>query len=87
VKSTSSTPQTKNTGRNHDYYDDDDDDDDDDFVAEPRYNIFSPVHNIIMERDKATGSDHRNNNVSWSRSFFACFDLDEIRLAICKTDL
>ena len=88
VKSTSSTPQTKNTGRNHDYYDDEDDDeDDDDFVAEPRYNIFSPVHNIIMERDKATGSDHRNNNVSWSRSFFACFDFDEIRLAICKTDL
>ena len=88
VKSTSSTPQTKNTGRNHDYYDDEDgDEDDDDFVAEPRYNIFSPVHNIIMERDKATGSDHRNNNVGRSRSFFACFDFDEIRLALCKTDL
>ena len=82
VKSTSSTPQIKNTSRNYD-----DDDDDDDFVAEPSYNLFSPVHNIIMERDKATGSDHRNNNVGRSRSFFACFDFDEIRLAICKTDL
>jgi hypothetical protein len=84
VKSTISTPQVKNSSRNHDYYDDDDDDD---FVAEPGYNLFSPVHNIIMERDKATGSDHRNNNVGRSRSFFACFDFDEIRLAICKTDV
>ena len=77
VKSTSSTPQTKNTGRNHDH-----DDDKDDFVAEPIFNMFSPVHNIRMERDKATGSDHRKNNVSRSRSFFACFDFDEIRLAL-----
>jgi hypothetical protein len=84
VESTITTPQTKNTGRNHDYYDDDDDDDDD-FVAEPRYNIFPSMSNR-MERDKAIGSDHRNN-VSRSESFFACFDFDEIRHAIRETVL
>lgn len=82
VESTITTPQTKNTGRNHDYYDDEDDDD---FVAEPRYNIFPSMSNR-MERDKAIGSDRRNN-VSRSESFFACFDFDEIRHAIRETVL
>jgi hypothetical protein len=80
VESTITTPQRKNTGRNHDYYDDEDD-----FVAEPRYNISSPMSNR-MERDKAIGSCHRNN-VRRSESFFACFDFDEIRHAIRETVL
>ena len=77
VESTITTPVIKNSKRNHNYYDDEDDDD---FVAEPRY----PSMSNRMESDKAIGSGHRNN-VSRSQSFFACFDFDEIRLAICNT--